>query len=251
MNIVKSLEEYGLSENESKVYMYLIQHTDTNAYDLAKGTNIARTTVYNTLESLKAMNLVTEWKKNGVSYFGPESPNRLKQMLKEKEEVLEKVMPEIRSIAGTENKLPKTKVYVGENSVRMGLTDVFETVKNEGVKERYVYTHPDLVGDIGKFFSVWAKRKEDLKVFSRVIAPESIHEGDKAPPSYMPNKYREVRYIPDKYLFGYTFDITGSRIAFYSTKKGDTYTIIVYSEAMADVFRQMFMFMWDTLSEEG
>lgn len=250
MNIVNGLKEYGLSENESKIYLYLIEQTDANAFDISRGTKIARTTVYATLESLKSLSLINEWKKNGVAFFSPESPNRLKYLLKEKEEVLNEIMPGIQDLRGKHGKHPITKVYIGERGFQIAVNDSLEVMKQQNIRDRYVYAHPDLVKAMPNFFSRWAKEKDKMHVFSRLIVPDSPTDNSRTHHTYVPNKYREVRYIKDDRPAKHSFDITGDRLGFFSADKTNLYSVLVYSELMSETFRKFFMYVWDNIELE-
>ena len=59
-NIVKQLREIGLKQNESEVYLFLLQNGISTPPVIARGTNIARTNCYNILGSLKEKGVVDE-----------------------------------------------------------------------------------------------------------------------------------------------------------------------------------------------
>ncbi|MBI2045456.1 helix-turn-helix domain-containing protein, partial [Candidatus Pacearchaeota archaeon] len=58
MDIEKSLKEYGLSENEVKIYLTLIKAGESTVQIIAKNAGLPRTTVYHILDKLLDKSLV-------------------------------------------------------------------------------------------------------------------------------------------------------------------------------------------------
>lgn len=73
----KFLEELGLSDKESKVYLALLEVETDSVIDLAKKTDINRTTIYPVLESLSKKGLISEVKVDKKIRYAAESPERL------------------------------------------------------------------------------------------------------------------------------------------------------------------------------
>jgi sugar-specific transcriptional regulator TrmB len=73
----KDLQELGLNDKESAVYLALLSVDNDSVIDLSKKTNINRTTIYPVLESLMTKGLVSEVKMDKKIRFAAEAPERL------------------------------------------------------------------------------------------------------------------------------------------------------------------------------
>jgi sugar-specific transcriptional regulator TrmB len=134
----KDLIKYGLNEREALVYISLLKLSDSTAFLIAKDVDLPRTTVYETLEDLKRKGLLSVWKKNNVNYYSPESPNILLKQHKEKEELLNSVVPELFSYIKMNGKVPSAKFYTGKEGVKIVLDYVIE---NQSTKSLILSIH--------------------------------------------------------------------------------------------------------------
>lgn len=57
--IIDRLVEFGLTKNESKVYLFLSKNNDKIASDIAKSVNTPRSETYHILDNLKQKGIVT------------------------------------------------------------------------------------------------------------------------------------------------------------------------------------------------
>lgn len=73
----KYLQEIGLNEKESAIYLALLQVDSASVVSLADKTKIKRPTVYVVLEALAKKGLVSEVEIGNKTHFAAESPERL------------------------------------------------------------------------------------------------------------------------------------------------------------------------------
>ena len=90
------LQELGLSITESKVYLALLDLGSGLAGEITKKSQINRTNVYDALERLIEKGLVSYVVSANRKIFEPVNPERLKEILEEKEENLKKILPELQ-----------------------------------------------------------------------------------------------------------------------------------------------------------
>lgn len=118
----KYLEEIGLSQKESQIYLALLQVDSESIQDLAKRTGINRTTVYPVLETLQKKGLVSEVQKGKKIEYVAAPPERLetfverqKVMLQERSERLKDIIPQIKSIQRESGEKPIVKYFEGRD----------------------------------------------------------------------------------------------------------------------------------------
>jgi sugar-specific transcriptional regulator TrmB len=239
--IVLSLERYGFTENEAAVYVFLLKRLEATAFETAKETEIPRTTVYTILESLKKQGIITQFRKNNIAYFTPESPNRLMSLLKEKEEIMNSIMPQIRAISSRKIDAPVAKLYVGLEGMKTGLAEILETLKDKKIKQIYATSQPDMLEYLPKYFPTWLKQREQLGVFTKLILPYDARDFLRS------NTLREVRYLPAKFPFNSSVTICGNKMVFFSTQNDEPYCVSIESKSISEMFSQFFLFTWEML----
>ena len=87
------LEEIGLSRNESKAYLALLELGSTSAGCIAKKTRLDRANIYDSLEKLKLKGLASHVKIEGVRHYQATGHEALRNSLNEKAMLLESIMP--------------------------------------------------------------------------------------------------------------------------------------------------------------
>src|SRR3990167_6623018 len=95
-NIEKTLENLGFSGNEIKVYLTLNDHGSMKAGRIAKLAKIDRSSCYNTLKLLLEKGLASYVLIGKVKWFQATGPKRLLEYIKEQEEDVLGILPELQ-----------------------------------------------------------------------------------------------------------------------------------------------------------
>ncbi|PIN76063.1 hypothetical protein COV18_01415 [Candidatus Woesearchaeota archaeon CG10_big_fil_rev_8_21_14_0_10_37_12] len=128
MNTENVLKDLGLSDGETKVYLALLKIGTSTVAQLKEESRLHRTTIYDFIEKLLNKGLVSYVIKGGVKYFSAAPPKQLFDLLKEKQENLQTVLPELTKLANFEKPDVKVEVYKG--------TDGFKTVANDMLRRK-------------------------------------------------------------------------------------------------------------------
>ena len=84
--LVATLREIGLSENEAKLYLGMLSLSEATVQKISKSSNIKRTTAYPLLEKLVRLGLVGIKEVGLRKYYFAESPARLKSLIERKKD---------------------------------------------------------------------------------------------------------------------------------------------------------------------
>jgi sugar-specific transcriptional regulator TrmB len=248
MNINRILNKYGFSENEVSVYTCLLKFTEISAFRIADYTKLPRTSVYHILNSLINQGLISSWKKNNVKYFTAESPNRLIKIIEEKKELIKSILPDMLNMRDLGDNAPTARLYTGVEGIKIVWDDILDTLEKKNIKELYAVTHSKMFTHLPKYFPLWIKRREKLAIFTYAITT-NIEENKN--PSMITNKFRETRLLPSDSPIRGTIDIYANKIAFFSTKDNEVYSIIIESNTISEVLKQFFMSTWQLLGEKS
>ena len=112
------LQKMGLSTNEAKVYEALLTLGVTTANKIALEAKIQRRNVYDTIKRLKEKGLCSEYVEENIRKFKAINPQRLLDMLKEKEEALQQTLPKMVEHYEAISKVEETIVYRGMEAIK-------------------------------------------------------------------------------------------------------------------------------------
>lgn len=240
-NISQLLEGYGLSERESKVYLYLLQKLEDTVLGVANATNIPRTTVYTILTNLKEQNLVSSFRKNKIQFWSPESINQLQANIERKRDVVSSLLPMLKDIvAKSHNNDSSVRLFTGIEGMKVVWEDVIATIENEKVPTLSAMFHDKLFEVLPKYFPAWIERRRKINVYTRLI----MNQGSKMLNSVAA---KEVRTIPEKYLFSGDITIYGDKVAMFIFEKNCYEAIIIDSATFTQMVQGIFNYTWDML----
>lgn len=237
------LERLGLTKNEVKTYLALLELGSVPAGPLIKRLGMHRAAVYNLLDILIDKGLVHYVMQAKRKYFEAQKPERLvdlinakKQNLDEQEQQLMKVLPELELKRKLSKEIQEGTLYKGKK----GLKSIFEDV--------LMYDTDMLIyGASGKFKELfpayyihWHKRRYQKKIKIRIIYSELVRKQ---------KREKELQLIDVKYL--HDINITPSTTFVY----GDKVVIVLWSEipmaflmrskVVAESHRHFFGLLWE------
>lgn len=117
--------QFGLDEKEARVFLASLELGGENVLSIAKKAGINRVATYEAIESLVKKGLLSSLIKGKRTYYTATDPERLsylfeqeKNAINNKEQIFEKLLPELKSIYNfTENK-PKVTYYEGREGIK-------------------------------------------------------------------------------------------------------------------------------------
>jgi len=113
MEIKQVLQDSDLSEGESEVYLALLKLGSSPVSKIKEESGLHRTTIYDFLEKLLNKGLVNYVIQNNIKYYKASHPNKLIDFVKEKEEDLKEILPELKEMAEFQREDLKVEVYKG------------------------------------------------------------------------------------------------------------------------------------------
>ena len=121
----KILEELGLTKNEVKVYLALLELGSTPAGPLVKKLSMHRAAVYNLLDLLLDKGIISYVTKHNIKHFEAHDPERLleyiklkKQQLDEKEKKLKEKLPELQLKKNIAITTQKATIFTGKRGIK-------------------------------------------------------------------------------------------------------------------------------------
>ena len=121
------LKEYGLSDKETNVFLYMVENNGTTAYQIAKGTKIYKSTCYDVLERLIAKGFVSKSTDNNKMIYATRDITEILGIVKGKEVLLTSLIPKIKTLESKEQTFVK---HVDSENAFLGIdTKISELAK--------------------------------------------------------------------------------------------------------------------------
>jgi len=229
--MIEKLKEAGLTENESKIYLALLEIGPANAGLISRKSGLHRRVVYDSLDMLIQKGLVGYIKRNNTRLFQAANPERVRELLEEKEKILDEIMPKMIELYSKSKEKEETNFYVGIN----GLKTIFEDQINTG-KEILILGASNLAYETLEFYFHWFdKRRKERKIKTRIIAHEKIK-------SNLP--LSEIRYLPKKYHSPLAVNVYGKKVALILWDREKPLAILINNERISNGYKNYFEILW-------
>jgi len=112
------LQEVGLTERESRVYLALLELGSTTTGPLIKKSEVPNSKIYEILESLQNKGLVSWIVKGKTKYFQASSPKQLLSLLKDKERKINEILPQLEMKQKLSQSKKSVELFEGVKAIR-------------------------------------------------------------------------------------------------------------------------------------
>lgn len=229
----------GLTKQEIRVYLYLLEHGDATPPQVARGAHLLRPNTYPVLESLKNKGLLEGVKLARRTAFRAKDPSSILRRADEQKRVLENVLPDLSALYKSQMNKPTVKFYYGLEEVR----DVY--LRTDGAEEILFVTSTDILySTYPKHFTNYRKQLTESQVFVRDILTQEAGKAISRETRALMRGYYDARYLPRKYEDAPTsIRIWNNTLALATFDDPVTCTVIE-NQALVKTFKTMFEVMW-------
>lgn len=242
----KELQDLGLNDKESAIYLALLSVDSDSVIDLAKKTNINRTTIYPILESLMNKGLVSEVKIDKKVRFSAESPERLstfvdkqKLMFEERSERVKDLIPKLRTVQRESGEKPIVKIYEGKEGALSAAMKSFENDSDDGFS--YAVYSKDLLNemfDSRDKVKIFKLRKDVKKLKSKAVYTYINKETE-------PDDMSIRKKIDEKkYPIYCDIGVVGDEVR-VSNLRGNSTTILIKNKDLSETLKSLINYIID------
>ncbi len=205
--IVKELEKFGLSKNQSEIYMLLVEHRELRIQEIVKLAKIPRSSVYECLRGLFELGIVEEIIEENFKRIRPYPIGTMKHGLSEKILKLQKLTADLNDLEKTIAVLPpssRDSTIVRYYKGRSGAQQIFwNSLKAKSTT--YVYSDWGRGRYVGmkfyeNFVEEWRYKKLKEKVLINLTpdALESIKKYNYPRSSISRTRIKDIRTLDKK-----------------------------------------------------
>ena len=245
----KALSRLGLKDQETKVFLFLLENGEQTAGNLAKKTGLSRPSLYGFVRKLQKLGIVIESQKNGIKTFLPGSKEKVTAILEEEIKQLEKGKSDIEKIfeqvqVGGLTTSPKFLLFEGREGLQNLLKDVLlyrdiQTMSYWPIKSILDIVTPE-------YFKNQTTERMKRGIYVRAIWPQN-QAVDIKKYTFMGGggKFlRETRLAPKEIAFSMGYWIYANKVAFISSKK-EAFGFIVESAEFVEMLSSQFELVWN------
>ena len=236
----ETLKRIGLSSNEAKIYLVLLRIGSSKAGRISKETHINRTTTYDALKSLLEKGLVSYVIKANNKWFDAVNPKRLLELLKEKEDDIQKVLPEIQTIHKTPKEKHNVTLFYGYKGIKSVFYDMIKTGKDILILDSECYM-PDKMLYYTQYF---VKQLNNKKIKVKHLVRENLEVRKRwEDRSVLPSKLTKVKFANLKFKSNSVIDIYGEKVAIIIWSEPPE-AVIIQNKSVSEIFRNYFEILW-------
>lgn len=231
---VQILQNLGLTSVESKIYLTLVEIGKSLAGTVAERAHIHRRNTYDALEKLLQMGLVSYTILNNRKYWSAVHPDKIKSLMKEKEDIVTSILPELSSKYSSLKLKQKVEVFEGPGGMKTFFDDMIKEKKEIIMLFATGRAYPTLP----YYMKNWDERLNKNQIKVKVLLNAN---GDKKP--YKNYKYCEVKILPKNFSTPTQIFIYGNKsaVAIWSE---EPLAILINGVKITNGFRKYFDFLW-------
>lgn len=229
------LKQIGLTDNESDVYLILLNLGESLASNIAKKTKISRPHIYDNLNKLVEKGLVAYIIKNNKKYFKPVNPEKLLNYLKEKELLLKDILPNLNELFQPLKNRPQIRILEGHEGLKTILNDI---IKN--AKEISVFGASDRIRNYlpKHLVNYYLNQREKKKIIARQLYAEGT--------GVLQSKVSIFKRLPKEFASPSTTLIYGNKVVIWVWSETPI-TLEIESEEVSRSYKNHFELMWKTV----
>lgn len=247
-NIHNLLIPYGMSADESRLYIFLLQNPRSSALAISKQLHLGRTKIYRLLDKLKTINLVEFILESKGLRFSATHPNILEQLVNAKEQEVAALQKSLPSLLSQLNQLTnlnmntqsKVVVYEGVEGLKQVSWNSLQANKTLRVFEKE-HISDFLPLDFAEKF-----REEQVKrqISTLDLSNKSSFAGFTQVKELVKN-YSHFRYIdPLKLKIDFEVLLYNDVYATYTYHESEIFCVEIHNSQLAMMQKQLFDFVW-------
>ncbi|NQT49877.1 helix-turn-helix domain-containing protein [Candidatus Kuenenbacteria bacterium] len=241
MRLEKTLQSYGLNQKQASVYLANLEIGSSPVQKIATKATLARSTVYEVLQSLTQLGFVSSFHKKKIKYFTAKEPNEVIRLAESKVGALKDALPELEAISGQAKQRPTVRFYQGKEEIKLILQEILDEADqllSFGSAEKFLE-------EIGEFHEkTFLKQRIKRRIPLRLILRDTPLARKRQ--ELGPGHLRQVKLSAEKHKHEGLIFIWKNKIAMISFVK-DYVAVVTESQELADVQRAMFENLWDKL----
>ena len=239
------LEKLGLTKQEAKVYLGLLELQEAQTGSLCKHVGIHSSNIYGVLHNLMKKGLVSYRIQNNIKVFMASPPEALNELFLDKQRKLEEEKKEVNTlIANLKKKEVKEKPYSnykyfeGIPAIKAMFHEINEHMSEGDIERLYASQKGSYEHMIG-FYNLHHDIRNKKKIKARLIFPKGEAELSKK----RKNQFTDIKFMDLKNKAEWF--IVADRFVMQYTISKKPVAFMIQDKIFVDTFKQVFEQLWN------
>ncbi len=238
-DIENILEWIGLSKNEAKIYITVLNIGKSGVTEISKKSNIKRTTIYSYINPLLEKSYLKRSIHGKRTFFIAESPKRLLEIFEAKKTDFLKKLPFLEEIYNNNAPKPKVELYEWKKQVK----DAYRRMETSWVKV-FSFFSPEKFNAI-----VWEEFEEELESISSKhgTTAKTLLKNDPFWKRHIknPHTWNNSKLLPQDFDLEVDINIVKDTVILISFDP--LQAIFIKNKFFADFFKNLHNYFWKIL----
>lgn len=248
--IEEMLRGIGLTENETKVYLALLDLGESKTGEILKKSGLNSGKIYEILDALQKKGLVSFVVKNGIKQFSPADPKRVLDYLEEKkqavvkeEEDYQKILPNLLKKVALVKPKSKIEIFTGLKGMKTAYAKELNYPASETLYVLGVASSKSYAKEVWNYFNEIHRPKREKAGYKikKLLSEEAFKE------RIYHEKTAEVRYLPQGFIVSMSII---KDLCLLSIFTEEMIFITIESQEVADNFKRQFEILWRMAEEK-
>ena len=235
------LESFGLTENEARVYVYLLERgVEIGGSKIAIGAKLHRQYIYTALPELLSLGLVEQVTHGKQSKYKARPPSELEKIAKRRLLQTSDLVQSLNTVSTVDHE-QDFEMYIGDRAIQQYEYDWIQSVKEP--QEQYI-----LGGNLAGFAKLMGESLDEYllsekRKFTKTYYIGNVHEQDFYK-KYMSNSDMQTRFFENLPEGATHMVIRKDTVSFFSFLR-PSLLYVIKSEVVARDYKQFFMMLWN------
>lgn len=230
------LKELGLTDNEIKIYLILLEYGALNPTKLAEKTGLHRSYIYDTLERLLDKGVINTVLINNKKHYQAINPKTLREIFELKLRQFDTILPKLYSLFKSAKEETRIELHKGKRVYKTLIKDILANIKKNDVIY-LIGIDENILGTVEPIY---------IKQYLRIIKEKKVKE--KIIIAKGGNKLKEpnleYRELDPKYFDETTIVVYQSKV-FIFILGNPYYLIVIESRKVANTYKKQFELLWN------
>jgi len=228
------LEKAGLSPNEVKCYLALLEIGSSSANEVSRKSGVHRVSVYDALRGLREKGLISQIMKARTLLFEPGNPERIYSIIEDREKELiqaKNLIPDLLLRFNSEKEKQEVQSFKGLAGVKTVLSEILKSkteVLDFGAEHK-------IKGFLPYDYKKWDNERVRRRIKMRIVANIKIK----------PTKLRltEIKYVPSEFTSSVSTYIFNGKVALIMWVENPLAIVIEQKEVYSS-YKNYFEYLW-------
>jgi sugar-specific transcriptional regulator TrmB len=240
MHIQKVIERLGYTPNEAKVYLAALSLGECHISDIAEKAKMPRSSAQVIVDKLHKDGFINFYVRKRYKYWVAENPRRLLAGLREREDEVESILPQLEALRHGEHGKPHIEVFEGTDEIRLIYDDMLETKRSISG----VIPWEDWIRLLGRgFMEDFIEKRVRHFLRIRLLTPKTATTAGLK--SRDAKELRVTRYLPADISINTTILIYGPKVAIVSLNKKLPTAVVIEDQSIRDTLTVFFEQLWE------